>query len=45
MFLKAILARLTERGLLVSDTPKGPVRPDLSTQYVDRLFPKPFYEV
>jgi len=42
---RAILARLTERGLLVSDTPKGPVRLGLSTEYVDRLFPKLFYEV
>lgn len=39
-----ILAQLTQRGLLVSDTPKGPVRVGFATDYVDQLFPRLFYE-
>ncbi|MDB5494170.1 MAG: Fic family protein, partial [Phenylobacterium sp.] len=42
---RAILSQLTSRGLLTSDTPKGPVRIGLPTDDVDRLFPKLFYEV
>jgi Fic family protein len=41
---RAILSGLTHRGLLKSDTPKGPVRIGLPTDDVDRLFPKLFYE-
>jgi len=41
---RAILSGLTRRGLLKSDTPKGPVRIGLPTDDVDRLFPKLFYE-
>ncbi len=42
---RVILSQLTARGLLISDTPKGPVRLGLPTDDVDRLFPKLFYEV
>ena len=42
---RAVLSQLTSRGLLTSDTPKGPVRIGLPTDDVDRLFPKLFYEV
>jgi hypothetical protein len=42
---RVILSQLTGRGLLISDTPKGPVRLGLPTDGVDRLFPKLFYKV
>jgi len=41
---RSVLAQLVTTGLLVSDTPKGPVRIGLPTEYVDQLFPKLFYE-
>ncbi len=39
-----ILAQLNGAGLLTSDSPKGPVRIGLPPDYVDRLFPRLFYE-
>ncbi|USQ94427.1 Fic family protein [Caulobacter sp. RL271] len=42
---RSILAQLTQKGLLVSDTPKTPVRLGLPTDYIDQLFPRLFYEV
>ena len=42
---RTILHQLTQKGLLVSDTPKTPVRLGLPTEYIDQLFPKLFYEV
>lgn len=41
---RAILAQLTGLGLLISDSPKGPVRIGLPADYLDQLFPKLFYE-
>lgn len=41
---RTILGQLTERGLLISDTPKGPVRIGLPADHVDQLFPRLFYE-
>lgn len=39
-----ILGQLVERGLLTSDTPKGPVRIAFAPEYLDQLFPRLFYE-
>jgi Fic family protein len=41
---RGVLAQLIGRGLLISDTPKGPVRIGLPADYVDQLFPRLFYE-
>lgn len=41
---REVLSQLTGRGLLVSDTPKGPVRVGLPLEHVDQLFPRLFYE-
>ncbi|MFA7264593.1 MAG: Fic family protein [Caulobacter sp.] len=41
---RTILGQLTARGLLTSDTPKGPVRIGLPADHVDQLFPRLFYE-
>lgn len=41
---RTILSQLVGAGLLTSETPKGPVRIGLPTDYADRLFPKLFYE-
>jgi len=40
-----ILSELTKRGLLVSDSPKTPVRLAFAPDYIDQLFPKLFYEI
>lgn len=42
---RTILSQLVGAGLLTSETPKGPVRIGLPTEYVDQLFPRLFYEV
>jgi Fic family protein len=42
---RTILSQLIGAGLLTSETPKGPVRIGLPTDYVDQLFPRLFYEV
>ena len=41
---RTILSQLVGAGLLTSETPKGPVRIGLPTDYVDQLFPRLFYE-
>jgi len=41
---RTILSQLVGTGLLTSDTPKGPVRIGLPTDYIDQLFPRLFYE-
>jgi Fic family protein len=39
---RATLRKLTDAGLLVSDTPKGPVRLNFSSSSADVLFPRLF---
>jgi Fic family protein len=41
---RTILSQLVSQGLLVSETPKGPVRIGLPMDHVDQLFPRLFYE-
>jgi Fic family protein len=41
---RSILSQLTNRGLLTSDSPKGPVRIGFPPDAIDQLFPKLFYE-
>jgi Fic family protein len=39
---REVLSKLTDAALLVSDTPKGPVRLNFSTTSADALFPRLF---
>lgn len=41
---REIMNQLTDRGLLTSDTPKGPVRLAFAPEYLDQFFPRLFYE-
>jgi len=41
---RTILGQLIARGVLTSDTPKGPVQIAFPADEVDRIFPKLFYE-
>jgi hypothetical protein len=41
---RTILSQLVDEGLLMSDTPKGPVRIAFSPDHIDQLFPRLFYE-